>query len=86
MDQYMLGGANPSLLVAPVSPFRLANANSPFNRSRLVWVPPGEWTDSFSGKVLVGPVTVNRTEVCASCRCLRVGMTNAVTVFGQNNI
>ena len=67
MDQYMLGGSNPSLLVAPVSPFWLAarNANAPpFNRSRLVWVPPGEWTDSFSGKILVGPATVNRSEVC----------------------
>jgi alpha-glucosidase (family GH31 glycosyl hydrolase) len=55
MDQFLLGD---DTLVAPVDPF--PNVPKPpanpkvFNRSRSVWIPPGEWTSAFSGETLTG--------------------------------
>ena len=34
-----------------------------YNRSRTVWVPPGEWTDAFSGQTVAGPTTLKLTNV-----------------------
>ena len=50
-DQWMLGDA---LLVAPIT-----SAGS--SASRSVWLPPGAWTDFFSGRTATGPRTLTVT-------------------------
>jgi len=51
-DEWMLGD---SLLVAPIyTPGTTA--------TRSVWLPPGEWTDFFTGQTITGPRTVNVTD------------------------
>ena len=65
-DQYLFAGDE--TLVAPVDPWGKGTGATPipkdnWNRSRTVWVPPGEWSDAWSGKVLTGPITVLRSAV-----------------------
>ncbi|HEY3558688.1 MAG TPA: ricin-type beta-trefoil lectin domain protein [Kribbella sp.] len=51
--QYMYGD---NLLVAPIT-----TANSGGQGSTSVWVPPGTWTDYFTGTTYTGPATVTMT-------------------------
>ena len=66
MDQFLL---DDSSLVAPVNPFfSNCSGNCPakpvtYNRTRDVWVPPGEWTDAFDGSTVTGPKTITRKGV-----------------------
>ena len=72
-DQYLLLD---SMLVAPINPF--VNGTKPwidgqtgkdpkepgsFNRTRDVWIPPGEWEDAYSGATVTGPKIMSRTAV-----------------------
>ena len=72
-DQYLLLD---SMLVAPVNPF--VNGTKPwtegqtgvdpkqpgsFNRTREVWIPPGEWEDAYSGATVTGPKVLSRAAV-----------------------
>lgn len=34
-----------------------------YNRSRTVWIPPGEWSNAFTNEVVTGPTTLNLTGV-----------------------
>merc|ERR1712039_913487 len=66
MDQFLLGK---DILVAPIDPFnntRTSTVGKPvpaYNRSRLVRIPPGEWTDAFSGTTVTGPQMLTREDV-----------------------
>jgi len=51
-DQWLLGD---SLLVAPIT-------SAGTTASRNVWIPPGAWTDLFTGETVTGPTTVNVTQ------------------------
>lgn len=59
LDQYLLLD---SMLVAPINPFvngtkpwtdgqtgKDPKASGSFNRTRDVWIPPGQWEDAYSG-------------------------------------
>lgn len=52
--QYMYGD---NVLVAPVTSPNDASGNA----SATVWVPPGTWTDYFTGRTYTGPATVTIT-------------------------
>eukprot|EP01052_Picozoa_sp_SAG31_P040559 SAG31_NODE_5902_length_2264_cov_2.222633_2_plen_320_part_00 len=65
--QYMLGD---DLLVRPIDPFdgvpaenasihTYKPAGGVYNRDATVWLPPGEWHDAFSGRVLNGGANVS---------------------------
>jgi hypothetical protein len=56
--QYMYGD---NVLVAPIT---TANDTSG-NGSASVWVPPGSWTDYFTGRTYTGPATVTITDPLA---------------------
>merc|ERR1712232_1225965 len=64
MDQFLLGR---DILVAPIDPFNstkmiMGRPVPVYNRSRLVWIPPGEWTDAFSGATVKGPKMLTRVD------------------------
>ncbi|RAJ42707.1 carbohydrate-binding protein with CBM35 doain [Kitasatospora sp. SolWspMP-SS2h] len=52
--EYLYG---PDVLVAPITTPNDANGNG----SAPVWVPPGSWTDYFTGRTYTGPATVTVT-------------------------
>eukprot|EP01052_Picozoa_sp_SAG31_P006119 SAG31_NODE_278_length_18608_cov_10.304284_11_plen_452_part_00 len=73
LDQYLFLD---TMLVAPVNPF--VNGSKPwtdgqtgkdpkipgsFNRSRDVWIPPGDWQDAYSGTIVTGPKVISRVAV-----------------------
>jgi hypothetical protein len=47
-DQWMYGD---NLLVAPIT-------TAGTTASRSVWIPPGQWTDFFTGATVIGPATI----------------------------
>ena len=54
-DEYLYG---PNVLVAPITTADDANGDG----SVSVWVPPGSWTDYFTGRTYTGPTTVTITD------------------------
>lgn len=56
--QYLLGD---DLLVAPI----LEPAGAGLESERTVWIPPGEWTDLWTGRTHRGPVTIGTTSSLA---------------------
>eukprot|EP00039_Didymoeca_costata_P001322 m.51572 g.51572 ORF g.51572 m.51572 type:complete len:1018 (+) comp10741_c0_seq1:186-3239(+) len=61
-DQFLLLGRD--TLVAPIDPFAGTGCNQTgYNRSRTVWVPPGEWVDAFSGSTITGPTELHLQDV-----------------------
>jgi hypothetical protein len=57
-NEYLYGD---NVLVAPITSPNDANGNGSVN----VWVPPGTWTDYFSGQVYTGPANVTVTKSLA---------------------
>eukprot|EP00929_Paragymnodinium_shiwhaense_P095026 TRINITY_DN55986_c0_g1_i1.p1 TRINITY_DN55986_c0_g1~~TRINITY_DN55986_c0_g1_i1.p1 ORF type:complete len:844 (-),score=64.29 TRINITY_DN55986_c0_g1_i1:10-2508(-) len=55
-SQYLFGD---DLLVAPIDPWAGGAWPPNFNRERSIWIPPGHWQDAWSGRTVVGPLTVN---------------------------
>ena len=65
-DQYTLAK---DLLVAPIIPFNgsagtaVNPTNGACNRSRTVWVPPGDWQDAWSNATITGPKLITVADV-----------------------
>eukprot|EP00928_Gymnodinium_smaydae_P071517 TRINITY_DN55075_c0_g1_i1.p1 TRINITY_DN55075_c0_g1~~TRINITY_DN55075_c0_g1_i1.p1 ORF type:complete len:827 (-),score=78.73 TRINITY_DN55075_c0_g1_i1:56-2536(-) len=57
-DQYLLGD---DLLVAPVDPWAGGARGPVFNRERKLWLPPGQWEDAWTGRLLTGPIAWTKT-------------------------
>ncbi len=58
--QYLLGD---DLLVAPI----LSPASAEGIAERVVWIPPGQWQDAWSGRIHTGPVTIGVTAPLHEC-------------------
>ncbi len=57
-NEYLFG---PNVLVAPITTASDANGNAASN----VWVPPGSWSDFFTGQTYTGPANVTITDPLA---------------------